>query len=145
MNFETFDAAMKTICNGDTHGWGAPEVAHRRSGIRIQTGQLYTIRANAPEQLPSMELLQLQWDLLRIAAMSGAADVYDDNGDDSDDQCEDDELCSAFGSDEADTISSIDIDFGRDEDEDETDAQLKSLERPRVIEAIDPTFNTIAV
>ena len=41
-----------------------------------------------PANLPSMELLQIQWNLKRIAAMSGAADVYedlDDNDIDHDD------------------------------------------------------------
>ncbi|CAK7275151.1 hypothetical protein SEPCBS57363_006534, partial [Sporothrix epigloea] len=79
---ESYDRAMKALCGGDTRGWGPAEVAHRRSGLRIRTGQLFTIRADKPEDLPSMELLQIQWNLKRIAAMSGAADVYEDLEDD---------------------------------------------------------------
>ncbi|CAK7218907.1 hypothetical protein SCUCBS95973_003642 [Sporothrix curviconia] len=69
---------MKEICSGDARGWGIPQVAHRQSGARILTGQLFTIRADKPEHLPSMELLQLQWDLMKVASMTGAADMYDD-------------------------------------------------------------------
>ncbi|CAK7273482.1 hypothetical protein SEPCBS57363_005675 [Sporothrix epigloea] len=83
--FGSFDAAMQAVCGGDTRGWGPPQLAHRPSGLRIETGQLFTIRADMPEQLPSMDLLVLQWNLLRISAMCGAADVYDgDEGDEDD-------------------------------------------------------------
>lgn len=77
--FGSFDAAMQAICGGDTRGWGPPQLAHRPSGLRIETGQLFTIRADTSEQLPSMDLLELQWNLLRVSAMYGAADVYDED------------------------------------------------------------------
>lgn len=52
--------------------WGAAEV-NRQSGVPLETGQTFTIEADDPELLPSLELLELQWNLMRIAAMSGAA------------------------------------------------------------------------
>lgn len=63
--------------------WGA-NLAHRKSGVPIQTGQTFIIRADDPEDLPSFELLELQWNLLRIAAICGAAEATDEDylGDD---------------------------------------------------------------
>lgn len=57
--------------------WGNG-IAHRKSGVQIRTGQIFLIRANNPEDKVSRDLLQLHWDLLRVAAISGAADVTDD-------------------------------------------------------------------
>ncbi|EPE04347.1 hypothetical protein F503_01351 [Ophiostoma piceae UAMH 11346] len=59
-------------CNGT--------LAHRESGILIETGQVFVIRAEDPRDLPSLDLLELQWHLVRLAAISGAADVFDENG-----------------------------------------------------------------
>jgi len=56
--------------------WGE-RLAHRESGIPIRTGQIFTIRAENPEDLPSWDLLELSWNLLRVAAICGAADVDD--------------------------------------------------------------------
>ncbi|KAK3945642.1 hypothetical protein QBC46DRAFT_371261 [Diplogelasinospora grovesii] len=58
--------------------WGA-NLEHRRSGVPIQTGQTFIIRAENPEDLPSFELLELQWNLLRVAAICGAADATDED------------------------------------------------------------------
>ncbi|AEO60616.1 hypothetical protein MYCTH_2309977 [Thermothelomyces thermophilus ATCC 42464] len=57
--------------------WG-DNLAHRKSGVRIRTGQTFLIRANKPEDRVSWDLLEMQWNLLRVAAISGAADVTDD-------------------------------------------------------------------
>ncbi|KAK1749340.1 hypothetical protein QBC47DRAFT_395968 [Echria macrotheca] len=57
--------------------WGN-NLAHRESGVRIQTGQTFLLRADEAEDKPSWDLLQMQWDLLRVAAICGAADVTDD-------------------------------------------------------------------
>lgn len=57
-------------------GWGA-NLAHRQSGVRIQTGQTFAIRAEDQGKLPSFKLLELQWDLLRVAAICGAAEATD--------------------------------------------------------------------
>lgn len=55
--------------------WG-DTLAHRESGVRIQTGQTFLFPRH--EHMPSWELLEMQWDLLRVAALSGAADVMDE-------------------------------------------------------------------
>ncbi|KAK3938474.1 hypothetical protein QBC46DRAFT_440494 [Diplogelasinospora grovesii] len=57
--------------------WG-DSLAHRRSGVTIRTGQTFLLRADNPEDKPSWELLEMQWNLLRVAAICGAADVTDD-------------------------------------------------------------------
>lgn len=67
-----YEGTIKALCGGDTCTWGPPQVAHRPSGLPIQTGQLFEIRARDQEQLPSMELLQVQWYLRRIAAICAA-------------------------------------------------------------------------
>ncbi|KIH89984.1 hypothetical protein SPBR_01016 [Sporothrix brasiliensis 5110] len=54
-------------------------LAHQESGQRIETGQVFVIKADDPELLPSLEILELQWALVRLAALSGAADVYCDH------------------------------------------------------------------
>ncbi|EFX00555.1 hypothetical protein CMQ_7557 [Grosmannia clavigera kw1407] len=65
--------------------WGSP-MAFRESGLPLETGQTFTITADKEEDLPSLELLGLQWNLLRIAAMSGAGEASDeDYADDYDD------------------------------------------------------------
>lgn len=58
--------------------WGESLLTHRRSGVPIRTGQTFTIRAENPEDLPSWDLLDMHWNMLRVAAISGAADVADD-------------------------------------------------------------------
>ncbi|KAL5362415.1 hypothetical protein BJX96DRAFT_153904 [Aspergillus floccosus] len=62
----------------------------------ITSGEVIRITTPDPEKLPlpSYELLELQWFLHRVAALSGAADV-DDSDDDSDD--DDDDYASRCG------------------------------------------------
>ena len=61
----------------DGNGRGRNDtLAHRASGIPIQTGQVFVIRAEDPRNLPSLDLLELQWHLVRLAAMSGAANGF---------------------------------------------------------------------
>ncbi|CAK7274808.1 hypothetical protein SEPCBS57363_006353 [Sporothrix epigloea] len=84
----TFDD-IRSLCGGedDLATWGPQPVAHRMSGLPLRTGQIFTIRAENPEDLPSFELLDMQWNLLRVAAMSGAAEAEDappEEGDDDD-------------------------------------------------------------
>ncbi|KAH6618041.1 hypothetical protein B0J18DRAFT_459142 [Chaetomium sp. MPI-SDFR-AT-0129] len=50
--------------------------AHRKSGVRIQTGQTFLFPRSSA--MPSWDQLELQWDLHRVAALCGAADVPDD-------------------------------------------------------------------
>ncbi|KAL7786382.1 hypothetical protein V8C37DRAFT_392155 [Trichoderma ceciliae] len=67
----------------DPKGWG-DGLVHRESGRKIRTGQTFVIRAEDPRHLPSFKLLELQWDLLRVAAICGAAGKYDEEFDDED-------------------------------------------------------------
>ncbi|KAK5652994.1 hypothetical protein OQA88_9280 [Cercophora sp. LCS_1] len=55
--------------------WG-DTLAHRESGVRIRTGQKFLLPRH--EHMPSLELLEMQWDLLRVTALCGAADVTDE-------------------------------------------------------------------
>jgi hypothetical protein len=59
--------------------WGSC-LAHRASGVPLRTGQTFVIRADHPKELPSFELLELRWNLARVAAICGAAD--DETNDD---------------------------------------------------------------
>ena len=74
--------------------WGE-RLAHRKSGVPIWTGQTFILRAENPEDLPSWDLLQMQWDLLRVAAICGAADVTDDYYDLDDEDCAEDKVVTA--------------------------------------------------
>ena len=38
----------------------------------LKTGHVFTIRAENPADLPDWDMLELQWDLLRVAAIAGA-------------------------------------------------------------------------
>ncbi|KAL2148883.1 hypothetical protein VTH82DRAFT_1569 [Thermothelomyces myriococcoides] len=60
---------------GNLQDWGSG-IAHRENGVRIQTGQTFLLRQH--EDMPSWELLELHWNLLRVAAICGAAEVTDD-------------------------------------------------------------------
>lgn len=53
----------------------------------IRSGTRFTITTDDPvdKPLPSFELLELQWHLGRVAAMQGAAEELDDEGDGNDD------------------------------------------------------------
>ncbi|CAK7269571.1 hypothetical protein SEPCBS119000_003635 [Sporothrix epigloea] len=70
-----YDFAMQAVCDGDTHGWGPPQAARLPDGNLIETGQLFTIRAE-PDQLPNTDLLQLQWYWKRMSAMIADSEVY---------------------------------------------------------------------
>ncbi|CAK7269608.1 hypothetical protein SEPCBS119000_003657 [Sporothrix epigloea] len=71
---------ISSLCGGgpDYQSWGQSPAAYRRSGLPLQTGQIFTIRADSTEDLPSFDLLDMQWNLLRVAAMSGAAEADTD-------------------------------------------------------------------
>lgn len=99
-------AAFLEMAKLDDSSWGSC-VAHRRTGGPIETGQTFVIRAEDPEDLPSFELLEMQWDLLRVAAICGAANVTDDSYYDLDD----DEVCNLVtsGGDETVTTGQTDV------------------------------------
>lgn len=65
--------------------WGHM-LAHRASGLRLETGQVFTLTASDPAHMPNFDLLQLSWDLLRVISICGAAEEEDvDDDDDNDD------------------------------------------------------------
>lgn len=70
------DEVIKAVC-GPARDGRATHIAHRKSGIPLRTGQVFTFKAKTPEERPSFDLLLLQWNLVQVAAMSGAADVYE--------------------------------------------------------------------
>ncbi|UKZ67000.1 uncharacterized protein TrAtP1_008164 [Trichoderma atroviride] len=51
-------------------------MAYTKGGLPLRTGQTFTLKADKdrPELVPSFELLKLSWDMLRIIAISGAAE-----------------------------------------------------------------------
>ena len=52
----------ESTSDGDGKGRGRNgTLAHRHSGLCIETGQVFVISADDPEDLPSLELLELQW------------------------------------------------------------------------------------
>jgi hypothetical protein len=58
-----------------------------RTGQRICSGQRISLTTDDPDNqpLPHLALLEMQWVLHRLTAMSGAAEIYDDFNDDDDD------------------------------------------------------------
>ena len=70
------DSRETLLHAGVTDGSWGDNLAHRPSGVAIRTGQTLLLRAH--EEMPSWDLLEMQWDLLRVAAICGAADVTDD-------------------------------------------------------------------
>lgn len=70
------DSRETLLHAGVTDGSWGDNLAHRPSGVAIRTGQTFLLRAH--EEMPSWDLLEMQWDLLRVAAICGAADVTDD-------------------------------------------------------------------
>lgn len=61
--------------------WGE-RLAHRKSGRPLRTGQTFVLGGKDPKQAPDIELLKLSWDLLRVGAISGAAEPRELDGDD---------------------------------------------------------------
>lgn len=49
----------------------------------FKTGYVFTIRAENPADLPDWDMLEMQWDLHRVAAIAGANQPYMDDGTDS--------------------------------------------------------------
>ncbi|KAM0510952.1 hypothetical protein ACHAPE_010383 [Trichoderma viride] len=66
---------MKNAGLEDNSAWG-DILAYGKDGLPFRTGQTFTLRADKdrPELVPSFELLKLSWDMLRIIAISGAAE-----------------------------------------------------------------------
>jgi hypothetical protein len=65
----------------NTKIWG-DRFADRNMWLRFKTGHVFTIRAENPADLPDWDMLELQWDLLRVAAIAGAKPSHLDDGTD---------------------------------------------------------------
>lgn len=66
----------------DPQGWGddcGNLLVHHKSGRRIKTGHTFVIRAENPEHLPSFDLLEVQWNIARVATISGLSKVPGDH------------------------------------------------------------------
>ena len=59
-------------------GLGSLDIRHFETGRPILDGEVVDITSDDPSALPDMELIKLQWDLSRIAALSGAAGAAED-------------------------------------------------------------------
>jgi len=62
-------------------------VLHNKEGKRIKSGDIFNLKTDDPikKPLPSFKLLELQWFLVRVIGMAGAAFPYEPgSGDDSD-------------------------------------------------------------
>ncbi|KAM0456824.1 hypothetical protein ACHAPV_007115 [Trichoderma viride] len=70
-----FNDLMKKAGLEDNSAWG-DILAYGKDGMPLRTGQIFTLKADKdnPELVPSFELLKLSWDMLRIIAISGAAE-----------------------------------------------------------------------
>jgi len=54
---------------------GSLQVHHARTGRPIVDGEIIDITSNDPNTIPNMEILKLQWDLIRMACLSAAAEA----------------------------------------------------------------------
>ncbi len=108
--------AMGGSDDNDTNDRGRNgTLAHRASGIRIETGQVFVIRADDPDDLPSLDLLELQWALVRLAAMAGAANVFNDGTDDDNtDDAEAVRTAYSWGTEEVDLQNAKEEEFDGD-------------------------------
>jgi hypothetical protein len=67
-------------------GLQAYEVVNLVTKRPIQTGDVFEIKSNEKGQLPSWTLLELQWKLIGMCAISGAGEAEAEDFDDSDDE-----------------------------------------------------------
>lgn len=58
-----------------SHDAGSANLRHLDSGRLILDGEIIDIISEDPTATPSFEIFQLQWDLLRMARLSGAAEA----------------------------------------------------------------------
>ncbi|KAL7959450.1 hypothetical protein V8C34DRAFT_303917 [Trichoderma compactum] len=104
---EVMEAAGIANCDGrGIKAWGR-HYSNSYSGLGMETGQIHWLREHFKIGHPSFELLQLSWDLLRVAAICGATKPiystdeatgdyndhyggYDDSDDHYDNDCSDD-------------------------------------------------------
>ena len=76
----SFEEFMAKAGLSDNQSWGK-EWFFTKGGNDLETGQTFVLGAEDPENAPSFLLLELSWNILRLAAISGAANLSDDNMD----------------------------------------------------------------
>ncbi|KAI2619267.1 hypothetical protein GGR54DRAFT_647936 [Hypoxylon sp. NC1633] len=64
---------------------GCTSISNSRTCRPILTGEIFDIVSDDESLLPSYDILQLQWDLLRMVSLNGASEEPDDEGEDGDD------------------------------------------------------------
>ena len=74
-----------------------PKIAHSDTLRPIIDGQMITITSDDdPSAVPDWDILSLQWDLIRMCALSGAGEYVPDDEDDDDDDMEQTSVPSPF-------------------------------------------------
>ncbi|KAL5092758.1 hypothetical protein Trisim1_000495 [Trichoderma cf. simile WF8] len=93
-DFETF-TTQSGIDQGKCWGYNT---AHRTSGLKLDTGQTFTLESDNPAHRPNSQLLKMSWDLRRVAAICGAAvgEPWEESDDEKYmDYYSEDETCSS--------------------------------------------------
>ncbi|KAL6818024.1 hypothetical protein J3E69DRAFT_358259 [Trichoderma sp. SZMC 28015] len=57
---------------------------YRASGLHLLTGQTFILKSKNPDHIPDFDLLELSWNLLRMAAICGASGEPEELSDDDD-------------------------------------------------------------
>jgi hypothetical protein len=79
MSATPLDTDPRTLQFGHPTVDGILSISDFRTHRPIEDGQVITIVANDESEVPNLDILQLQWDLLRISSLSGAAEPPDDD------------------------------------------------------------------
>ncbi|EGY18044.1 hypothetical protein VD0002_g4257 [Verticillium dahliae] len=72
-----------------------PRAVDLRTGAPVLDGQIFTIKAAMKDDLPDYDILMLQWDIVRMASLCGAAESGDDYDKDAYDIDDDEEHVEA--------------------------------------------------
>lgn len=68
------DTTIEDLCGAERDGQGTGQF-YRQSGQPILSGDVFVLKGTSEADRPSVALLELQWHLIRLAAMCAAADV----------------------------------------------------------------------
>jgi hypothetical protein len=69
-----------------------------RTNARINDGDIITIWAKNKDDLPEVDIINFQWDIVRMASLCGGAEPVDEEEDDDDDDMASDVLAEAASS-----------------------------------------------
>ncbi|KAL7934857.1 hypothetical protein V8C35DRAFT_279334 [Trichoderma chlorosporum] len=76
----SFEDILKQAGLENNQDWGPP-LAERKDGRKLQSGEMFVLKAvecAGVDEAPDFRLLQLLWDLTRVAAICGAANETED-------------------------------------------------------------------